>query len=204
MNRRSLVPLAASAVLLLSTGRLYAEGPAGEGPHPRAVVAFGPSLLIVPGAGTLLLIDAAPQFGVQLTRYLGLVLAINLDFRPTSPSRLQAGGAILVEFTFDDRFSVGAGPEADYYGTGSQADANRDPEDVSGRLYGGKLHFGWHALTLPKEPPAPGWGTALTIGADVRLLGGRTTGLPMPNTSGTVARNGFAVMPELTLGFELR
>jgi hypothetical protein len=205
MKRRALVSLAAVAVLLLSAGRASAEEDPGLGLRIGMSLQGGP--LIVPGVGTVGVGGAEVQAGVQFNRFLGLYAVLDLDFvvGKLSPGNPPHNEALLVEFAFGNRLFVGVGPEMGFYDVTLWIAGG--PPMRSGYLYGGRLHVAWSLASRDRGPlwlNVFGYGDMLTLGLNVRVLGGVARYMGAVDTSGTATANPLSLLPMLTLNYSIR
>jgi hypothetical protein len=208
MRPRAFVSLAAVAALLLSTGWTSAEEDPGVGPRVGLFLGGGP--LIVPGVGTLGVVGAELQAGVQFNRFLGLYALFDVHLMvgqlATSSPPVEA---LLLEFTFGNRIFVGVGPEVGFYDVSLKT--KDGPPARSGYIYGGRLHFAWSLVSREVEPSYRrvsliSYGDTLTLGFDVRLLGGvaRLLGVGVSGPSATASLNPLSILPMLTIGYVAR
>lgn len=114
---------------------------------------------------------------------------------------VNLGAAIMVDYTLDDSLTFGVGPDLDLFG--AIGGGGGTVAAAGGALYGARLHFGWNpALSHETNRPRR---KALTIGADMRLLGGGAGFVSISNTgsgtTGSAAGGTFVLLPMLTIGY---
>ncbi len=224
MKVRSLAPasmLAALLVSLVSTTAFAADEPApmaaspAGGPPPgmvlvpiappppadgarfRGGVALEGGALIVPGIFSVGVVGVQGQMGAQINNEFGVYAVPSFDVVFGAVGGVNLGFAIMVDYTLDDSLTFGVGPDVDAFaafgGGGGTVTA------AGGALYGARLHFGWNPALSHETNRARR--KALTIGVDVRLLGGGA-GFASGSSSTSSAGGGtFVLAPMLTIGY---
>jgi hypothetical protein len=220
MKTRPLVPvsvLTALLVSMVSTVAAAADAPASMAPPPagppmvlvmpppadgvrfRGGVALEGGALIVPGSFSVGVAGVQGQLGAQINNEFGVYAVPSLDIVFGSVGGVNLGFAVMVDYTLDDSLTFGVGPDLDAFaafggGSGTASAAG-------GALYGARLHFGWNPIISHNEVKARR--KALTVGVDVRLLGGGAGFASASNSSGTASASGgtFVLSPMLTVGY---
>ena len=219
MKMHLLVPVSALAALLVSLVSTAAS--AQEGPAPMAAAPAGPApvlmmpaprdgarfrggvaleggSLIVPGIFSVGVAGVQGQMGAQINNMIGVYAVPSFDIVFGSVGGVNLGFALMVDFTLlDDAITVGAGPDSDAFL--AFGNSSSSVSAAGGSLYGARLHFGWNPLVSHEETRARR--KALTIGADVRLLGGGAGFATVSNSSGSAAGGTFVLAPMLTVGY---
>jgi hypothetical protein len=172
--------------------------PPRDGVRFRGGVALEGGALIVPGIFSVGIAGVQGTMGVQINNLVGVYAVPSFDIVFGSVGGLNLGAAFMVDFTLlDDAITVGGGPDVDLFaafggGSGSLT-------AVGGALYGARLHFGWNAVVSREESRARR--KALTIGADVRLLGGGAGFATTTSTTASAGGGTFVLAPMLTVGY---
>jgi hypothetical protein len=218
MKTRPLVPvsvLTALLVSMVSTVAAAADAPAAMAPPPagppmvlvmpppadgarfRGGVALEGGALIVPSAFSVGVAGVQGQLGAQINNNWGVYAVPSFDIVFGSVGGVNLGFAVMVDYTLDDTLTFGVGPDTDAFlaiggggGTGAA---------VGGALYGARLHFGWNPVISHNETKARR--KALTIGVDVRLLGGAAAFASVSNSSTSAGGGTFVLSPMLTIGY---
>jgi len=172
--------------------------PPRDGARFRGGVALEGGALIVPGIFSVGVAGIQGTMGVQINNLVGVYAVPSFDIVFGSVGGVNLGAAFMVDFTLlDDAITVGGGPDVDLFaafggGSGSLT-------AVGGALYGARLHFGWNAVVSHDESRPRR--KALTIGADVRLLGGGAGFATTTSTSASAGGGTFVLAPMLTVGY---
>jgi len=184
--------------------------PPGLAPPPQAPdharfrggVAAEAGALVVPGVVTVGVAGVQGQIGAQVNNLVGVYAVPTFDIVFGRVGGVNLAFAVMVDFTLDDTFTVGVGPDV-----GAFAAIGGGSDTVSGAggaLYGGRLHFSWNPV-LSREGSS-GRRRALAIGADLRVLTGGAAFATVSNssagTSTTAAANNFVLAPYLTIGYQ--
>lgn len=221
MKVRSIVPASVLAGLLVSLVSATAMadppaemgGPAPVAPPPpgmvlvpiepkdggrfRGGVALEGGALIVPGAFSVGLAGVQGQMGGQINNNWGVYAVPSLDIVFGAVGGLNLGAAVMVDYTLDDSITFGVGPDVDAFvafgGGGGSVSA------AGGALYGARLHFGWNPAVSHETNRARR--KALTIGVDMRLMGGGVGGATVTSSGSTGSASTFVIMPMLTIGY---
>jgi hypothetical protein len=169
-----------------------------DGGRFRGGIALEGGALIVPGSFSVGLAGVQGQLGGQINNNWGVYAVPSFDIVFGSVGGINLGAAIMVDYTLDDTLTFGVGPDTDAFvafgasnGTGSVA---------GGALYGARLHFGWNPALSHETYRARR--KALTIGVDVRLMGGGVGGATVTSGGGgSASASNFALIPMLTIGY---
>ena len=172
--------------------------PPPDGARFRGGVALEGGSLIVPGIFSVGVAGVQGQMGAQINNMVGVYAVPSFDIVFGAVGGVNLGFAVMVDFTLlDDAITVGAGPDVDAFaafGGGSGT-----VKAAGGALYGARLHFGWNAVVSHDESRARR--KALTIGADVRLLGGGAGFASSSGSAGSAGGGTFVLSPMLTVGY---
>jgi len=142
-----------------------------DGPRFRAAIRGGPALLTYPTEGDALGgIAADGELGVQFDDLVGLVASPGVGALFGADPALIARIGLLVDFTFDDRWSVGLGPEIVHYAIPIVFDFGASRPAADGTLVGGKLRTAWHPIVKPGSSGARR--KALSVGLELGIAGG--------------------------------
>ena len=153
-----------------ATGRSARKrgGGGGDEARFRGAIAGAGGLLIDPAEASVLgMLGLQAELGVQVDDLTGIVFIPGFGYILGDLDGAYATAGILVDFTFDDFFTFGVGPQLLGFAAG---DVSGSAASVAaGAFYGGLVRFAFH--------PVLGYGQegrrkALTIGLDVRLLAG--------------------------------
>ena len=191
----SLSVLAFSLVSLLSTREAAAQEP--DGVRFRGGVALEAGPMIIPGVGTLGLAGIQSQLGVQINNNFGVYAVPNLDIVFGSVGGINLAAAIMCDYTLNDSLTFGAGPDVGVFaafggGSGSISAAG-------GALYGARLHFAWNPIVDRSATSVRR--RALSVGADIRLLGGGAGVASSNGESSSASASTFVVAPMITVGY---
>ena len=171
--------------------------PVEDGARFRGGVALEGGALIVPGAFSVGLAGIQGQMGAQINNNWGVYAVPSLDIVFGAVGGLNLGAAVMVDYTLDDSITFGVGPDVDAFvafgGGGGSVSA------AGGALYGARLHFGWNPALSHETNRARR--KALTIGVDVRLMGGGVGGATVTTNGSSASASTFALMPMLTIGY---
>ena len=171
--------------------------PAADGARFRGGVALEGGSLIVPGIFSVGVIGVQGQLGAQINNNWGVYAVPSFDVVFGKVGGVNLGFAVMVDYTLDDSLTFGAGVDTDAFaafggGSGSVTAAG-------GTLYGARLHFGWNpALSHDAFKPRR---KALTIGVDVRMLGGGAGFASSSSSSASAGGGTFVLAPMLTIGY---
>ncbi len=201
MTRLSAIA-AAVAVSLFTTGALAEDtpSPAGDkdGARFRGGVALEGGALIVPGTATMGIAGVNGQLGVQINNLVGLYAVPNFDVVFGEVGGVNLAAALMVDFTFlDDLLTVGAGLDAGVFAAIGVSETSSAA--AGGALYGGRLHFGINPLVGRGDDGIRR--KALTIGVDVRLLGGAAGSGSVSTTTAEASATTFVLSPSLSVGY---
>ena len=168
-----------------------------DGGRFRGGVALEGGALIVPGSFSVGLAGVQGQLGGQINDNWGVYAVPSLDIVFGAVGGLNLGAAVMVDYTLDDSLTFGVGPDVDAFvafggGSGTVSAAG-------GALYGARLHFGWNPALSHETNRARR--KALTIGVDVRLMGGGVGGATVTNNGSSSSASTFALIPMLTIGY---
>lgn len=224
MKMRPLVPVSALTALLVSmiattaaaqdAPPAPAAAPPGQAPvlmmpppprdgaRFRGGVALEGGSLIVPGIFSVGVAGIQGQMGAQINNMIGVYAVPSFDIVFGAVGGVNLGFAIMVDFTLlDDAITVGGGPDVDAFA--AFGNSSSTVSAAGGALYGARLHFGWNPLVSHDDfKPRR---KALTIGADVRLLGGgagfASASTSPAGTTGSAGGGTFVLSPMLTVGY---
>jgi hypothetical protein len=175
--------------------------PPKDGGRFRGGVALEGGALIVPGIISVGVIGVQGQIGGQINNNWGVYAVPSLDVVFGSVGGVNLGAAVMVDYTLDDTLTFGVGPDTDIFG--AIGGGSGTGTAVGGALYGARLHFGWNPALSHETFRARR--KALTIGVDMRLLGGGAGFATVTNTAnGTTGSAGggtFVLIPMLTIGY---
>lgn len=185
-----------------STGRSARKRGGGGGDEARfrgAIAGVG-GLLVDPAEASVLgMLGLQGELGVQIDDLTGIVFIPGFGYVLGDLDGAYATAGILVDFTFDDFFTFGLGPQVLGFAAGDVSGAAASV--AAGAFYGGLVRFAIH--------PVLGYGQegrrkALTIGLDVRLLAGPRV-ITDVNASGPARLSGeldaFILSPVFTVGY---
>ena len=148
----------------------------------------------MPGRFSVGIAGVQGTMGVQINNLVGVYAVPSFDIVFGSVGGVNLGAAFMVDFTLlDDAITVGGGPDVDLFAAFGSLTV------VGGALYGARLHFGWNAIVSHEESRARR--KALTIGADVRLLGGGAGFATTTSSSASGGGGTFLLAPMLTVGY---
>jgi hypothetical protein len=187
--------LAFSLASLFSTREAAAQEP--DGVRFRGGVALEAGPMIIPGVGTLGIAGIQSQLGVQINNKIGVYAVPNLDIVFGSVGGINLAAAVMCDYTLNDNLTFGAGPDVGVFaafggGSGSISAAG-------GALYGARLHFAWNPLV---DRGADGVRRkALSVGADLRLLGGGAGVASSNGNSSSASASTFVLAPMITVGY---
>ncbi len=148
------------------------------------------------------------QIGVQINNLVGVYDVPGFDILFGPAGGLNVSDAVLVDFTFVDRFTVGVGPDVGAFlafgasSTGSGATASA----AAGAGFGGRLHLAVYPVVGRSE-----FGPrrrALAIGLDTRFLAGPNAGVSesctTANCTSTGGGSAYGLMLHamLTVGYQ--
>ncbi|MEP7124695.1 MAG: hypothetical protein ABJE95_27450 [Byssovorax sp.] len=163
----------------------------------RGGVALEGGALLVPGVFSLGAAGVQGQLGCQINNNWGVYAVPSLDIMFGSLGGLNLGAAVMVDYTLDDSLTFGVGPDTDAFvafgGSSSSVSA------AGGALYGARLHFGWNPAL--SHEGTKGRRKALTIGVDVRLMGGGAAFATVSSSSSSGGGGTFVAFPMLTIGY---
>ncbi len=171
-----------------------------DGARFRGAIQAEGGVLSVPGDFTLGIAGVSAQLGAQITHLVGVYAVPQLDVVFGELGGVNVGGAVIVDFTFADIFTVGAGPDVSLFAA-IGADAT-GASAAGGEMYGGRLHLGVYPYVGRGEDGIRR--KAFAIGLDVRALGG-AIGSATVNTaagSASAAATNFILIPMLSLGYQ--
>lgn len=172
--------------------------PPPDGARFRGGVALEGGALIVPGIFSVGVAGVQGQMGAQINNLVGVYAVPSFDVVFGEVGGVNLGFAIMVDFTLlDDAITVGGGPDVDAFA--AFGGGNGTVKASGGALYGARLHFGWHPALSHDEFRARR--KALTIGADVRLLGGGAGFASASESSASAGGGTFVLAPMLTIGY---
>ena len=155
-------------------------------------------LLSVAGDYTVGLAGVNGELGVQITNLVGLYAKPHLDIVFGKVGGVAIGSAILVDFTFGDVFTVGAGPDVGVFGAigGNSSGVT----GAGGLMYGGRIHLAAYPVVGDGDDGVRR--KALAIGLDVRLLGGAVGTATVSTTGGSASATSFVAVPMLSIGYQ--
>lgn len=162
------------------------------------IVGEAGALIITDPAKALTAFGAQGHIGVQFSDLVGLYLAPSLDIIVGDLGGVSVGSAVLVDFTFDDTWQFGIGPDAEAFAA-IGVDSN-SAQGAGGELYGGRLHFAVFPAVGDGEDGIRRKGLAL--GVDVRMLVGEVLGATVTSTGVTASSSSFIVAPTAFIGYE--
>lgn len=164
----------------------------------RGGIGLEAGAVIVPGSYTVGAIGLQAPLGVQINNLIGVYALPNFDVIFGEAGGVQLGAAFIVDFTFDDQITVGVGPDLSLLAAFGGDSGSLS--GVGGALYGARLRFGWSPAL--SQDPVSARRKALTIGADLRLLGG-AAGKATVNAdgSGSASASTFALSPMATISY---
>jgi hypothetical protein len=174
-----------------------APPPPADGARFRGGVALEGGALIVPSIFSVGVLGVQGQLGAQINNEFGVYAVPSFDIVFGSVGGVNLGFAVMVDYTLDDSLTFGVGPDVDAFaafggGSGSVTAAG-------GALYGARLHFGWNPALSHETNRARR--KALTIGVDVRLLGGGAGFASASSSSASAGGGTFVLSPMLTIGY---
>ncbi len=178
-----------AVALLLVSQSAWAGDDGPDGVRFRGGISAEGGALLLPGIINLGVAGVQGQLGVQINHLIGVyvVPAFDIVFGPMGGINLA--GAALIDFTFKNIFTVGAGPDV-----GTFVALSLGAGAAAGAGYGGRIHL---ALNLGGRGDDGIRRRAFVIGADLRLLyGGSAT-----STASGAAITRFIIAPMLTLGY---
>lgn len=155
--------------------------------------------LIIPDPGeALTTFGVQGHIGVQFNDLVGLYLAPSLDIIVGDLGGVSVATAVLVDFTFDDTWQLGIGPDAEAFAA-IGADSN-SVQGAGGELYGGRLHFAVFPAVGDGEDGIRRKGLAL--GVDVRILVGEVLGATVTGSGVAASSSSLIVAPTAFIGYE--
>lgn len=170
-----------------------------DGARFRGGVRGQGGVLIAPDPGeTLPAIGVQGNLGVQVNDLVGVYAAPSMDILFGDVGGVNLAAAVLVDFTFDDTWQVGVGPDMGVF-----AAIGGDSNSVSGAggaLYGGRLHFAAFPLVGEGEDGIRRKGLAL--GVDLRMLVGDVGFATVSTSGGTASASTFLLAPMAFIGYE--
>jgi hypothetical protein len=151
------------------------------------------SVIVFPDPGEAFpAVGVEGHIGAQINDLIGVYWAPGLDIIFGSSSGMNLSSAIMVDFTLEDTFQIGVGPDTSAVVAFSSSSAG------AAALYGGRLHFAYFPVVGDGEDPVRRKGLAL--GVDVRLL---TGGSAFVSGAGASASgNTFVLHPMAFVGYE--
>lgn len=170
-----------------------------DGVRFRGGIALDVGALVFPG-GLIPAVGLAGlqgTTGVQINHLVGIYVVPGFDVLFGDVGGVGLTAALLVDFTINHLFTVGAGPDvgvfAAFGGDGNTASA------LAGANYGARLHAAVHPVVGHNGARRNGF----TIGLDMRFLGGPNGQAEVnPNGQSTSASaTGFLFSPYLTIGY---
>jgi hypothetical protein len=175
--------------------------PPADGGRFRGGVALEGGALIVPGVLSVGVVGVQGQLGGQINNNWGVYAVPSFDVVFGAVGGVNLGFAVVVDYTLDDSLTFGVGPDLDLFG--AIGGGGGTVAAAGGALYGARLHFGWNPALSHETNRARR--KALTIGADLRLLGGGAGFASVTNngsgTTGSAAGGTFVLLPMLTIGY---
>lgn len=193
MRSRTTLALAHATALLVTT--LWASTAAAQepdGPRIRYGVALEGGGLFAPGVVDLGTLGLQAQLGVQFNHLVGLYAVPSFDMvGGYHHSGLQVGGAVLIDFTILDVFTIGVGPDLAVFTAVGGGDL------AGGILYGSRLHLALNPIVSFDRD----WvrRRALTIGVDFRFT--TAGGAAVLSSRGGRSEEVIA-SPTLTIGYQ--
>ena len=180
-------------------GERRGRGDDVDGARFRGGIRAEVGALIAPGPGEVLPgVGAQGNIGVQINDLIGVYWAPSLDILFGSLGGLNLGSAVLVDFTFDDTWQIGVGPDVGAFAALGSSGATGTA--AGGAVYGGRLHFAGFPLVGEGENPVRRKGLAL--GIDVRFLVG-DVGFATVGPAGTTgSASEFLLVPMGFIGYE--
>ncbi len=164
----------------------------------RGGVAAEGGALIVPGTATMGVAGVNGQFGVQINNLVGLYAVPTFGVVFGEVGGVNLAAALMVDFTFlDDLLTVGAGLDAGVFAAIGVSETSAAA--AGGALYGGRLHLGVNPLVGRGDDGIRR--KALTIGVDVRLLGGAAGSSSASTTTVEASATTFVFAPSLSVGY---
>jgi hypothetical protein len=191
----SLSVLAFSLVSFFSAREAAAQEP--DGVRFRGGIALEAGPMIIPGVGTLGIAGVQSQLGVQINNNFAVYAVPNLDIVFGSVGGINLAAAIMCDYTLNDSLTFGAGPDVGVFAAigGSSGSVS----GAAGALYGARLHFAWNPI-VDRETGSVRR-RALSVGADVRLLGGGAGGGTTDGETTSGSASTFVIAPMITVGY---
>lgn len=147
--------------------------------------------LFVPDVASLAVFGVQGQVGVQFDDRVGLYAAPSFAFVRGEARGIHLGGALMVDFTLNDVFTLGIGPDVAAFAAMSQGGL------AGGALYGLRMRMATQPVIYIAADGVRR--DAFTIGFDVRLYTGGGGGLVTPRR---IASSDLVVAPMITLGYQ--
>ncbi len=169
-----------------------------DGVRFRGGVSLEGGAIVVPDAFTVGVAGVQGQMGVQINNMIGVYAVPAFDIVFGSVGGVNLSAALIVDFTFFDMLTVGAGPDVGVFGAIGTGDGALS--GAGGSLYGARLHFSFQ--------PFHSYGMngirrkAFSLGADLRLLGGGAGYASVSTTSASASGGNFVFAPMFTLGYQ--
>lgn len=192
LSRTTLAWSAATALLVTTSFPTIAAAREPDGARIRYGVALEGGGLFAPGVVDLGTLGLQAQLGVQFNHLVGLYAVPSFDLvGGYHRSGVQIGGALLIDFTIADVFTIGIGPDvAGFTAVGGG-------ELAGGILFGSRLHLALNPIVRFDRNGVRR--RALTIGVDFRFAtaGGAAV---LSSRSSTSAE--LVASPTLTIGYQ--
>ena len=190
MKKRILTGALTAAVLMTCSSAALADGTRFRG----GVGLEGGPLIIADGL-TLGYAGVYGELGVQINKMIGVYSKPGFDILFGKAGGVNLSSAFLVDFTLlRGMVSVGAGPDVGVFA------ALGDTAGAAGVAYGGRLHFGFHAVRN-KRRRNRGRRKALTFGADLRILSAAVAAADVGTNSAVADARAALIMPTISIGY---
>ncbi len=183
---------AATASLVMISGMDTASAREPDGARIRYGVAVEGGGLFSPGIVDLGTLGLQAQLGVQFNHLVGVYVAPSFDIvGGDRHSGFQIGGALLIDFTIHDFFTIGIGPDLAGFTTMGRG------ELAGGVLFGSRLHLALNPIVGFDRNGVRR--RALMIGVDLRLV---TAGGAAVLSSRGGAADEIVASPTLMIGYQ--
>ncbi len=191
MSKRALCTAILTAALLIATDEARAQEEGADGVRFRGGIRAQGGVMLIPDAGVNLT-EAGVQghVGAQINDLVGVYWAPSIDVFFGEVGGPFLGSAVVVDFTFADRFQIGGGPDVGAFvivGDGGAAAA----------LYGGRLHLAAFPLVGDGDDGIRRKG--LAVGADLRV---NVAEIAVASSSGAGTGSLLLLTPTAFIGYE--
>jgi hypothetical protein len=187
-----------SFLVLSFAGAAQAQTQAADHARFRGGVGLEGGALIAPRTLTLALTGVQGQLGAQINDLIGVYAVPAFDILFGAVGGVNFSGAVIADFTFMDRFTVGAGPDFDFFaGVGA---SKNGVSATAGGLYGARVHLAAYPVIARGFDPVRR--KAFEIGLDVRMLFGGVGSAKSSTTGTSAAASSFVISPMLTIGYQ--